>query len=160
MNGNVSCSEHGCNEPVIGQCVGFDGPCGRFYCERHSNGRLCITCATAEAYYSRAVEIANKGTLTAILLGALVVIVILLFFFVGAGMSGIITWAILSYGGLFGFAFWWGKEINRKVLEAEQELPDFKEYFKAYQKKQSIRAAKIIAAVALSAALAPRSRSK
>jgi hypothetical protein len=42
---NISCSVEGCNEPVIGQCQGHKEPCGRFYCRKHSKGRLCDECA-------------------------------------------------------------------------------------------------------------------
>jgi len=41
---NISCSVVDCNEPVIGQCQGYHEPCGRFYCKRHSVGKLCDEC--------------------------------------------------------------------------------------------------------------------
>ncbi|MHB8127141.1 MAG: hypothetical protein ACYDEJ_16200 [Desulfitobacteriaceae bacterium] len=41
---NISCSVEGCNEPVIGQCQGYHESCGRFYCKRHSVGKLCDEC--------------------------------------------------------------------------------------------------------------------
>lgn len=33
----IKCFEYGCNEPVVGQCPGDDGPCGKFYCATHSH---------------------------------------------------------------------------------------------------------------------------
>jgi hypothetical protein len=42
---NIGCSVEGCNEPVIGQCQGHKEPCGRFFCRKHSKGRLCDECA-------------------------------------------------------------------------------------------------------------------
>lgn len=41
--GNVGCFA-GCNNPVIGQCPGYKGPCNRFYCKEHSVDRLCNDC--------------------------------------------------------------------------------------------------------------------
>ncbi len=40
--GNVACFVPGCREPVIGQCPGYQEPCGRFYCAQHSANKLCI----------------------------------------------------------------------------------------------------------------------
>jgi len=34
----------GCGQPVIGQCQGYQDPCGRFYCTTHSVGKLCGDC--------------------------------------------------------------------------------------------------------------------
>lgn len=41
----ISCSTPGCRNPVIGQCSGYKGSCGRYYCAEHSSGKLCDECA-------------------------------------------------------------------------------------------------------------------
>ena len=41
----IACFTSGCHEPVVGQCAGYNGGCGRFYCSMHSEGRLCVECA-------------------------------------------------------------------------------------------------------------------
>lgn len=45
--GNVGCYYLGCTHPVIGQCQGYPGRCGRFCCAEHSTseGFLCLECA-------------------------------------------------------------------------------------------------------------------
>ncbi len=45
MNLNISCSSPGCTNPVIGQCIGYKGSCGRYYCAPHTSERLCADCA-------------------------------------------------------------------------------------------------------------------
>ena len=45
MNLNIGCSSPGCTNPVIGQCVGYKGSCGRYYCATHTSERLCPDCA-------------------------------------------------------------------------------------------------------------------
>ncbi len=43
---NIACAYPNCTNPVIGQCVGYKEQCGRYYCVQHSDGKLCIECAT------------------------------------------------------------------------------------------------------------------
>ena len=49
MTSNIGCSFTGCNSPVIGQCSGYKGNCGQFYCRTHSFGKLCSECGRREA---------------------------------------------------------------------------------------------------------------
>ena len=44
MAGNVGCFVR-CSNPAIGQCPGFKESCGQFYCQVHSKGKLCLSCA-------------------------------------------------------------------------------------------------------------------
>ncbi len=46
---NVACSTSGCTNPVVGQCSGYKGNCGRFYCAKHSSDGLCPACAARKA---------------------------------------------------------------------------------------------------------------
>ena len=46
---SVSCAVPGCASPVIGQCTGYKGTCGRYYCTDHSTGTLCADCAGRKA---------------------------------------------------------------------------------------------------------------
>ena len=43
---NVACSVEHCSHPVTGQCTGYQGSCGQFYCSQHSKARLCWDCAS------------------------------------------------------------------------------------------------------------------
>ena len=46
----IRCFVPGCTEGVSGQCAGLeDEPCGRFYCSKHSRGKLCDECAAVQA---------------------------------------------------------------------------------------------------------------
>jgi hypothetical protein len=45
----VACADPGCTNSVIGQCTGYGGPCGRFYCASHSTGTFCQACAERKA---------------------------------------------------------------------------------------------------------------
>lgn len=45
MTAGVACFTRGCTQPVIGQCQGYKGSCGQFYCAEHSTAKLCTDCA-------------------------------------------------------------------------------------------------------------------
>lgn len=82
MNMNVACSVSECQESVIGQCQGFHEPCGRFYCSRHSKGKLCDECyAVSETervykeYESDALYVKGKAGIGTALLLALGIII-------------------------------------------------------------------------------------
>jgi hypothetical protein len=45
---NIACAVPGCDNPVIGQCPSYKGPCGRYYCREHSTDGLCVACATGK----------------------------------------------------------------------------------------------------------------
>lgn len=46
MVNNISCHSAGCTQPVIGQCSGYKGRCGRFACSEHYDSKqaLCSVC--------------------------------------------------------------------------------------------------------------------
>lgn len=43
----------GCGNPVVGQCSGYEGTCGQFYCAEHSSNKLCAECAERKAHDER-----------------------------------------------------------------------------------------------------------
>ena len=49
MSVNLACYHQNCINPVVGQCAGYNGPCGRFYCSTHSAAKLCGECAAEKA---------------------------------------------------------------------------------------------------------------
>ncbi len=53
MTLNVACAVSGCTNPIIGQCTGYKGSCGRYYCATHSSGTLCADCANRKAEEER-----------------------------------------------------------------------------------------------------------
>ena len=42
---NIACAVPNCQNPVIGQCSGYNHHCGRYYCAEYSVDNLCIKCA-------------------------------------------------------------------------------------------------------------------
>ncbi len=157
MNGNFSCSESGCSEPIVGQCMGYKAPCGRFYCAKHSKGRLCTSCAAAEVqdeleqlYDARAKEIPKRGQLAAISVGWLVLLFFLLYpMWKLLGDVAIVLWGILMLGGSIGINFMWVHQMKKKALEVEQDLPNFSGYFEAWRKKKSVEMTNVLAGVAI-----------
>lgn len=53
---NVNCAYPGCTNPIIGQCGGYKGSCGRYYCVSHSTGNLCKECAERKRADDNAVQ--------------------------------------------------------------------------------------------------------
>jgi hypothetical protein len=48
--GSVGCFIEDCDNPVIGQCPGYEGSCGQFYCHAHSIQKMCSECGGRKAY--------------------------------------------------------------------------------------------------------------
>ena len=65
MHTGIRCAVAGCANPVIGQCTGYQGSCGRFYCAQHSVGTLCADCAGRKAADERALAIQQDYVETA-----------------------------------------------------------------------------------------------
>jgi hypothetical protein len=45
----LACYANGCTQPVSGQCGGYKGNCGQFYCRTHSKNKYCAECANQKA---------------------------------------------------------------------------------------------------------------
>ncbi len=65
MHTNIRCAVVGCTNPVIGQCTGYQGNCGKFYCAQHSDGTLCADCASQKAADEQALAIQQDYVQTA-----------------------------------------------------------------------------------------------
>lgn len=52
----IACFKKGCTNAVIGQCAGYEKPCGLFYCAEHSSEKLCVDCAQKKAEGTRGEE--------------------------------------------------------------------------------------------------------
>ena len=156
MNGHVSCSVPGCTNPVIGQCIGYDGPCGRFYCSSHSSGRLCSDCAIAEQterlekeYAALATKIKGFGLFVAVLSGWGLLLIILLVSAAQRGIQDVSPYGITAIIGMFVIVIIWGIRVKYKVDSADLEYPHFKEYYKAWQRKKGADAVRVITTIAI-----------
>jgi hypothetical protein len=57
MSFNTSCFVPNCTELVVGQCPGYNKPCGNFFCINHSTINLCYQCASIYKKYTNYCEI-------------------------------------------------------------------------------------------------------
>jgi len=116
MYPNIACSVSGCTNPVIGQCPGYKGSCGRYYCATHSADRLCADCArrkmedeiaqrTYEDYLQTAERLQREVGWVGkpILIAACVVFGLLGY---GIGQSNVGVGVAIFYGGLIITAVW------------------------------------------------------
>lgn len=62
---NIACAVNGCTDPVIGQCSGYQGSCGRFYCAQHSVGNLCLDCGQRKLQAEAAQKVDEDNLLAA-----------------------------------------------------------------------------------------------
>lgn len=147
MYPTICCAFPGCTSPVIGQCAGYKGKCGRYYCAKHSAGRLCADCArqkqedeTVQDYLLMAEKLSREihfATLPLAILGL-----------AGFGAVGYllsrsnqdIALAVLCGGWLF-VGIW--ARIRQHTLEKERlaEIdrvqPAFSEFYKSWKSERN-----------------------
>jgi hypothetical protein len=152
MTSNVACSTQGCTNPVVRQCSGYKGNCGRFYCAEHSSGRLCPECAarkrhddTLEEYWQMAKHVydfkLNLSTRFKALdrLLAAVFIVSLIAIVLGNGDNPMVVLSlIVSFVVMLVCTVWlFFKRRTEQKAQYEHIVatrPGFKEFYKEYKK--------------------------
>lgn len=169
MTGNVACFSPGCRNPVIGQCPGYNGPCGHFYCAKHTAEKLCSECGSRKKVDEETERIYQDYLRTAQGL-----------FVVGCGTWFVIGVASLLIGGLLNSMFpAFGRERSTTELylilavaftpgyiaaylshravarakEIAQTKPYFDQFFKEYRKQKGRQALGTLVKVAGAAAL-------
>jgi len=164
---NVACFVPGCENPVIGQCPGYKGNCGRFYCAAHSIEGLCSDCGqrkvedeTYEDYVETAErlrrELGNHWSGWVMMLwGSLLV-------FGGGSIAGALFsdgrdgWgfaALVAIAVLLVSSLIWYSRRRRKLQEVRLEeiratKPGFPEFYKAWKKEKNKEALMTTLAVA------------
>jgi len=153
MTGNVACFSPGCSNPVIGQCPGYDGQCGHFYCAQHSVDKLCSECgnrkrmdeateriyqdylATAKDLYNSQ---RNRGLATMIALSPLIILVSQPALQAqGNSQSGTIVFIIAAWI-IWGIpAVWFRLHFSSKLNEIEITRPYFSEFYNTYRKQRN-----------------------
>jgi hypothetical protein len=163
----VGCHVRGCHEPVIGQCPGYKGGCGRFYCAHHSSEVFCSICAKQQAY-DQALEamyqdyLAEAERIRGITKGSGVMLVIAILLLTGglstiadvplAGVACFVVGGLLLWG-----AWWFHRQKARELAQVAAEKPGFREFYNEYLKQraaanmQNLLVAGLVAGAAASA---------
>jgi hypothetical protein len=133
----IRCFTSECSNPVIGQCSGYNGSCGRFYCREHSRGILCANCAAREEreqviadYFQTAERIKSPGCgaiFTIVTSGALAALA-----FVTGETASWVTFAII-----FGLSLFLAIRKRQKewetVAQLDQTKLGFAEFYGLYK---------------------------
>lgn len=159
MDFNVSCAVAGCANPVIGQCTGYKGSCGRFYCAAHSTDRLCADCArrkledeTAQRTYKVYLQTAERlrRDLRWVdlrnLIGGFVILGVFAVLGFGIGRSDpdkSVTNAV-QFGGVIIATVWSlaqqrkrRKQEKARLEEIRETKPAFPEFYKAWKEEKN-----------------------
>lgn len=146
---NISCYAEDCSRPVAGQCPGYRGSCGRFYCKKHSLDRLCGECASRreadriEQEYTDLAQGVHKEIglemLGPLLLFFMFVFVPSLFFLGNSQDNVVMTWIGLTWlviGGVIGWvnlARRRARLMTEMMAEAEKEHKGFGEFYAVWK---------------------------
>lgn len=154
MMQNIACFSPQCGNAVIGQCAGYGGPCGRFYCGSHSKDGLCEQCAEKkrqadaeqqenemiqrifEDYVQTAEKIPRMGCGQWIVAGVLMSIVFLVVSAVVDPMEtgfGMLVGGIVMWAGFFAYGIPMSKRRDRMLKESEKTRPGFGEFYKIWE---------------------------
>jgi hypothetical protein len=168
MYPNIACSVSGCTNPVIGQCPGYKGGCGRYYCATHGSNGLCADCARRkleDEIYKDYLQTAERlrrevGRVgLPISLGILMVSFIIAFA-IGQDYDSAVVCAIPFSGMILGLLLALPRQHKREELRLEEirkTKPGFPEFYRAWKKKKnkeelltglSIAGAIVVAAIA------------
>lgn len=161
MASNIGCFA-GCNNPVIGQCGGYNGNCGQFYCREHSKERLCTECSEKKLRYeihqaaeAMMIEIRRDYTEAAKRVTRRAGIIPYIFMLLP--LAGISLPVIFNKGhqdmmdGIHGFlglvvivtipCIWyiWGqnRRAKRSLAEADKSRPNFRKYYENYLSQEA-----------------------
>jgi len=143
-NTSIGCSFPGCTNPVIGQCTGYKGDCGRFYCATHSSGTLCYEHAEQKRTDDIAQQIYDDYLKTAESIhksagdtpaAVVVSLITLALVFLGIGVSNGEFPTLSCLFGLGGLLVTWPIILNsRQKLAAQASItkPGFEEFYKEW----------------------------
>ena len=182
--GNIGCYSAGCPNTVIGQCQGYPGQCGLFYCSEHSSGVLCLDCAhrlqvdqeekarkeTEERLfqlYLNAAENIPRINSTYLMIGWIFLMIPLSCLFSGGDLNnGAAAWfGGIAAGGIIGlYAYWKGQKAKRQIAELNSLLPSFDKFYREWLKHKQAEERRqalltlFAAGIAVAAASAARER--
>jgi len=168
MSVNLSCSVSSCTNPVIGQCPGYKGPCGRFYCATHSHDGLCANCGelksgdeaaqrTYEDYLQIAKRLPSQVARQTLQQEPFKVLVPFIVLGVSALLAGVLESSLwIGYGVFFVGcvpAVIWVRalqlEVEKpKLVEIDQTKPGFSKFYELWKKEKNKEALKTGLAIA------------
>jgi hypothetical protein len=142
MTGAIGCFAPGCVEPVIGQCQGYRGTCGQFYCRTHSVDKLCAACAERKQIdetverYTRLAETVKRpgGCAYTILIGSAVIIFLMIALPDPRGqnaVSGLVTLGPVVLVTLLYILIRSGN-VPKQIAKIEQDNPHFGAFYKEW----------------------------
>lgn len=143
-----ACYSPNCTNAVIGQCMGFDDTCGRFYCHTHSDEKLCVACAETklshdafELYCKKAEELykytrwgftPNLVSLAGLLLGILICSLTTDNLIVGILFGGFAATLIIApISHFYNIAY-----EHRTTRELSGRMPEFDSFYRAWKKEK------------------------
>jgi hypothetical protein len=140
MTNNIGCFSVGCNNTVVGQCSGYKGNCGQFYCRDHAAGKLCSECGgrkkrdkKREDYHAAADGIsARKPRASMFIVCILVLIGVYTMSDRIGGIGGLLFWITLAAP----FAFYAGrrtKKVERAIANTDKIKPGFRKFYQTYE---------------------------
>ena len=149
MYPNIACSVSGCTNPVIGQCPGYKGGCGRYYCATHGSNGLCADCARRkledeiyEDYLQTAERLRREVGWVGMPIFIGVAIVSFIFgFAIGRDYPHPgVFFAILFSGGILGLLWVLPQQHKQEKLRLEEirkTKPGFPEFYRAWKKEKN-----------------------
>ncbi|HKZ84819.1 MAG TPA: hypothetical protein VJ793_14285 [Anaerolineae bacterium] len=162
--GGIACFTTDCNEAVTGQCTGYEGSCGRFYCSIHSTGTLCAICAArklndelARQIYQDYLQTAEQlqkevreAAMPVSIIGSLIMILILLSQLGNsANFGSAFAWMLLIGGGFaIGALIIQQNKEQARLPEISKIKPDFPAFYKEWKVQKNKEALKTGLAVA------------
>lgn len=156
---NVSCYAEDCSRPAVGQCPGYKGGCGRFYCKQHSLDRLCLECAAPreadriEKEYTRLAqglheEVKSQSIPAVVFWWFCVLVPAIGFFCIDGGEGWGVAWLIVV--GLLAFisvSIKQGGQADVLLAEAEKKHKGFGDFYTVWKDNKNREALQKAAAI-------------
>ena len=157
MDVQVSCPVFRCPQTSVGQCTGYRRTCERFYCQIHSEGTLCDSCASIKqeelkSGYRQVLKSLERKSysaslttgVAALFLGSLLLLAAaVVSAFSQQGNQGAFSIFIISLGGgltlFFASLIWYLKKtrefVRRESIELDLNHPGFYDCYRQWQEK-------------------------
>jgi hypothetical protein len=154
MAGNIGCFTVGCNDPVVGQCAGYKGSCGQFYCHTHSLGKLCAECGERKAReekreqtYQDYLETSRGIKAPRASIRWAVALIIFGCFSAFFGSDRVPPWFGLGASCLLLYAFTKHDKARKTVEALDKVKPGFAEFYRQWKQVEKQQSGGLIGAI-------------